>query len=89
MVAPRPPAGKIVLPYDGCLRFPDDGRRYELLEGEACETHVRARGLGVWARGGIRRARIADVPPFGTNLVRGRDDLGGGQVAEDASDLHF
>jgi Uma2 family endonuclease len=35
MAVPRPPAGKIVLTYDDYLRFPDDGRRYELLEGEA------------------------------------------------------
>jgi Uma2 family endonuclease len=35
MAVPRPPAGRIVLTYDDYLRFPDDGRRYELIEGEA------------------------------------------------------
>jgi Uma2 family endonuclease len=34
----RPPAGKIVLTYDQYCALPDDGRRYELLEGELYMT---------------------------------------------------
>lgn len=30
---PQPPAGEIVLTYDDYLKLPDDGNRYEILEG--------------------------------------------------------
>lgn len=33
MSLPVPPAGKIVLTYEDYLHLPDDGRRYEILEG--------------------------------------------------------
>ncbi|KYH33729.1 Uma2 family endonuclease [Neomoorella mulderi] len=33
MSRPVPPAGEIILTYDDYLRLPDDGKRYEILEG--------------------------------------------------------
>lgn len=33
MAQPQPPAGEIILTYDDYLQFPNDGRRYEILEG--------------------------------------------------------
>lgn len=30
---PRPPAGEIILTYDDYLKLPEDGNRYEILEG--------------------------------------------------------
>lgn len=33
MSLPVPPAGEIILTYDDYLRLPDDGKRYEILEG--------------------------------------------------------
>lgn len=34
----QPPAGRIVLTYEDYCLLPDDGRRYEILEGELCVT---------------------------------------------------
>ena len=33
MSVPAPPAGEIILTYEDYLRLPDDGKRYEILEG--------------------------------------------------------
>lgn len=38
---PQPPAGEIVLTYDDYLKLPDDGNRYEILEGVWMSTNSR------------------------------------------------
>jgi hypothetical protein len=43
----KPPAGKIVLTYAQYGALPDDGRRYELLEGEFYMTPGRFLGLNI------------------------------------------
>ncbi len=34
----QPPAGRIVLTYEDYCALPDDGKRYEIIEGELCVT---------------------------------------------------
>ena len=37
----RPPAGRIVLTYEDYCALPDDGRRYEILDGDLSVTPPR------------------------------------------------
>ncbi len=75
----RPPAGRIVLTYEDYCALPDDGRRYEILDGELSMTpspsraHQRFAGnlfvtLHTWVR--APAAGEVFIAPFDVILAR-------------------
>ncbi len=63
-LAVRPPAGEIILTYDDYAALPNDGKRYEIIEGDLFVTpaprpkHQKAIGNLYW----ILRAYLQDYP---------------------------
>ena len=75
----QPPAGRIVLTYEDYCALPDDGRRYEIIEGELYVTpsprraHQRFAGnllvtLHTWVR--AQAAGEVFIAPFDVILAR-------------------
>ena len=75
----QPPAGRIVLTYEDYCALPDDGRRYEIIEGELYVTpspsvaHQRLAGnllvtLHTWVR--AQAAGEVLIAPFDVILAR-------------------
>lgn len=72
----QPPAGRIVLTYEDYCALPNDGRRYEILEGELAVTpspsraHQRASGnLFVILHHHVRERKLGEVFPAPFDVI--------------------
>src|SRR3990170_3844884 len=72
----QPPAGRIILTYEDYCALPNDGRRYEILEGELAATpspsraHQRVSGnLFVILHHHVRERNLGEVFPAPFDVI--------------------
>lgn len=82
MSQPQPPAGEIILTYDDYLHLPDDGRRYEILEGVLYVTpspqtahQVVLRNLGFFLLEFLRRNNLGELLYAPMDVVLSRTNV--------------